>query len=200
MEEGKHLCLPEPKWPPGPRASHSRRPASQLLSPGVWQPKRAQQCFQVLTSIKQTVVPLQRVRKYPNLPLVGQRSACVPPCPIDYLRAVFQWSMPWCPRTQIWDPWSLLCCHNPFSCENMKRRGEVKKHKREQALHCRKCGQSTRKWRSNVQPLVQSCLLHNRLSSVKIWLWLYSKTLCFQPKREDGLIAFVQIILFQGRN
>lgn len=168
-EEGKRLCLPEPKWPPGPWASHSRRPASQLLFPGEWQPKRAQQRFQVVTSIKQIVVPLQRMRKYPNLSLVGQRSACVPPCSIDYLRAAFQWSMPWRPRTQIWDQWSPLCCHNHFNCQNMKRGGKVKKHKGEHTPHCRKRGQSTRQWRSNVQQLVQSCLLHNKLSSVKVW-------------------------------
>lgn len=170
-------------WPPGPRASAAcvQLPSSPVLERDSL--RETQRCFRAMASAKQIVVPFQRMRKYPNLLLVGQREVCVPPCLIDYLRAAFQRSMPRPPRTRIWDRWSPLHCQNHFSCVQLQRGGEA--HDKEHPVLGRKRGQSTRQRYSKLHQPVQSCLLHSRLLLVQLWLWLCSKACCFQPKRES---------------
>lgn len=78
-----------------------------------------------MASVKQIAVSLQRMRKYPELSLVGQCEVGLLPSIIDYFRAVFQWSMP-CPPwdTQIWAAETFLLlqpCQPCAVCQ--KRRG-----------------------------------------------------------------------------
>lgn len=174
-------------WPPGPRASAAcvQLPSSPVLERDSL--REAQRCFRAMASAKQIVVPFQRMRKYPNLLLVGQREVCVPPCLIDYLRAAFQRSMPWPPRTRIWDRWSPLHCQNHFSCVQLQRGGEA--HDKEHPVLGRKRGQSTRQRYSKLHQPVQSCLLHSSFCWFNFGFGFAPKHAAFSPKGRVGVIA-----------
>lgn len=168
------------RWPPGSRVPTAGFgfSSSSLLERGG--PTEAQQSFWAMAFVKQIAASLQRMRKYPELFLVGQCEVGLLPSVIDYFRAVFQWSMtrpPW--DTQIWAVETFLLLRTCQPCAVcQKRRGrrwqECKHVKRSNGYMAEKCDWNMKWWHSKVQPLAWSHLQH------KIWHWLCCKVCCWE--------------------